>query len=345
MTISEPLNQFEQRKSDHLRLALDPANQASGHSDFATLQLAHEAIPEINFDEVTLTCQRFQATERVPYFVSSMTAGHAGAIKINHVLARAAAQQGWAMGVGSQRRELFDETARQEWQLLREHIPNVVLYANLGLAQVIQTPLKAMQTLVDSISAQAIFIHCNPLQECIQPEGTPQFKGGYQALENVCQHLQIPVIIKETGCGFAPQTLKRLMSTGVQAVDVSGLGGTHWGRIEGQRAPVASQNERCAQAFKHWGVTTLDSLRYAMSLKPAYEIWASGGIRSGLDAAKCLALGATSIGIAQPLLQAAMIGVDAVVDTMQLFEYELKVALFCTGSRNLSELNESKILT
>ena len=325
--------QFERRKSDHIRMALDPKNQTTGLSGFDQITLIHEALPDLNFSEIDLTTEIFGAKLKSPIFVSSMTAGHEKGFLLNTRLAKAASHKGWMMGVGSQRKELSDSTAANEWIAIRREIPDAMFVGNLGIAQVIQTPVSQIQKLVDSLEAKALFVHLNALQECLQPEGTPQFRGGLQALEKLVENLSVPVIVKEVGCGFSKSTLQRLESVGVFAVDVSGLGGTHWGRIEGERSKAGSALHESALSFKNWGTSTLDSLLFAKEILHKTQTWASGGIRSGLDVAKSLALGAHMVGVAKPLLEAAMLSQEEVEKLMDLFDYELKVALFCTGSK------------
>src|SRR5580704_3493893 len=164
-------SQFEQRKRDHIELALMPANQSSELNPFDQFSLIHEALPDVNFNELSIQSQRFNKTVDTPFIVSSMTAGHSNAININSRLIEACSQSGWAMGVGSQRRELTDKQAAFEWEPLRHQYPKVSLFSNLGIAQLIDTPISAIQKLIDSLQAEALIIHCNPLQECIQPEG------------------------------------------------------------------------------------------------------------------------------------------------------------------------------
>lgn len=329
---------FEQRKRDHIELALDPRHQTSSQNRFDDYVLIHEAIPECNFADVDILMDSFASNWPKPFFVSSMTAGHAQAPLINRNLLAACAKQQWAMGVGSQRRELDDTLAVKEWQALRRDYPQVMMMANLGLAQLITTPLNQIKQLIDNIQAQAFIVHCNPLQEVIQPEGTPDFLGAWTALSHLVKHLEIPVIVKETGCGFSNRTLQRLNELGVYAVDVSGMGGTHWGRIEGSRAAEHEVLARTATTFENWGIPTADVLANAKNLVLKTQLWGSGGIRHGLDAAKAIAMGALRIGIAQPILKAALEDETQVIKVMDIFEYELKVAMFCTGCQNLKTL-------
>lgn len=333
-------SQFEKRKQDHIELALMSSNQAEELNALDRIQLPHEALPDLNFSEIDIHSQRFGHRVLTPFMVSSMTAGHADAERINRHLLAACASSGWAMGVGSQRRELTDPSASAIWRELRQEFPHVSVFGNLGIAQLINTPIENIRRLCDELTAEAFIIHCNPLQECIQPEGTPEFKGCWDALEALVKQLALPIIIKETGCGFGPAALCRLHDIGVAAVDVSGLGGTHWGRIEGHRAQHEPMRYQAAETFRNWGITTVDSVKNAYALKPNFEIWGSGGVRHGLDAAKLIALGATTIGLAKCMLQAAVIDPASVLSAMHTIEYELRVAMFCTGSRTLANLKE-----
>ncbi|BCA96367.1 isopentenyl-diphosphate delta-isomerase [Legionella antarctica] len=333
-------SQFEQRKRDHIELALMPGNQSSELNPFDHFSLVHEALPDLNFFDISLQNRRFNQIVEKPFLVSSMTAGHSNSININKRLIEACAQSGWAMGVGSQRRELTDKQAAFEWKPLRYEFPKVSLFSNLGIAQLIHTPISAIQHLIDSLQADAIIIHCNPLQECIQPEGTTDFKGCWDALGLLVKTIHTPVVVKETGCGFSKKTLSRLNDLGVAAVDVSGAGGTHWGRIEGHRAVNDSLRHQTADTFRNWGIDTLQSVKNAAAINPVFEIWGSGGVRHGLDAAKLFALGATTVGFAKPMLEPALESSQHVLNKMMAIEYELKTAMFCTGSLNLSDLKE-----
>ena len=338
--MSDDYSQFEKRKQDHIELALLNSNQASELNAFDKVSLIHEALPDVNFDEISIASKRFGCPVAKPFMVSSMTAGHRDSVDINRNLMAACAKSGWAMGVGSQRRELTDKDAAYEWQALRHDFKDVCLFSNLGIAQLITTPLSHIQRLTDVLQAKALIIHCNPLQECIQPEGTPTYRGSWQVLADLVEALPLPVVLKETGCGFSHATLSRLNKRGVAAVDVSGLGGTHWGRIEGHRAIGEPMRHRASETFRNWGIDTVQSVCDAYSLKPTFEIWGSGGVRHGLDAAKLFALGATTVGFAKPMLKAALGFAKDVEGVMNTIEYELKVAMFCTGCSVLGDLKE-----
>jgi isopentenyl-diphosphate Delta-isomerase len=338
------LQQFESRKRDHLRHALDPIHQASGLAGFDRVRLVHEALPELDFDEVKLETGCLGTKLPTPFYVAGMTAGHQAAPELNRTLALACAARGWALGVGSQRRELESFERLDRWGELRREVPSLFLIANIGLSQLVTADPDRVLGLATELGANAIAIHANSLQEALQPEGTPRFKGGLSALSRLCKASGVPVVLKETGCGFSKRTLTQIASIGLGAVDVSGLGGTHWGRIEGARAEAADQTiaALAARTFAGWGEPTAESVRAAreafseVSKRP--EIWASGGVRSGLDAAKAIALGAERVGFAKPALEVALAGREALETWMKGIEFELRVALFCTGSLSASAL-------
>jgi isopentenyl-diphosphate delta-isomerase len=335
--------EFESRKADHIRLSMAAENQALGGNGFDRIELIHEALPEINFSDISVAAKALGHEVPVPFLISSMTAGHERGLELNRRLAQACQARGWWMGVGSQRRQLFDKDARGEWLELRQRVPEVKLLGNLGLSQVISADIDQVEELVGSLGALGMIVHTNPLQEVLQPEGTPDFAGGIEALGRMASRLKVPVILKETGCGFSKSTLLRLTSTGVAAVDVSGFGGTHWGRIEGARAPKDSIRHAAADAFNDWGVSTVDSLMNAAEVSPAYEVWASGGIRNGVEALKAFALGARMVGFAKPALEAALKGEETLDHWMRTKEYELKAAMFCTGLSSLNNLKEKRV--
>ena len=337
------LDGFEARKADHLRLSMDPSMQAAGHSGFDLIHLFHDALPELDFKDISLHTKFWWFEAASPCFISSMTAGHQGGEALNIRLAKVASERRWPMGLGSQRRELQDPKAHEEWKRLRAAAPNALFFSNLGLSQLIETPLEKVKALIENLGSAAIIIPLNPLQEVLQPEGTPSFLGGIKALEKLCKISKVPVILKETGSGFSPATLLKIRKLKLGAVDVSGLGGTHWGRIEGGRAN-GTIFHAASQTFDHWGESTVASLLAAKSnwrrQKKRPELWASGGIRNGLDAAKAIAIGANKVGFAKPVLEAALSGEATLHAWMDRIEFELKIALFCTGSKDIAALQK-----
>lgn len=335
---------FETRKKDHIRCSLQEESQSLAKSDWERIHLTPEALPELDFVDVTLAITSLGREWASPFFVSSMTAGHSDSLNINSIFAEACEETGWLLGIGSQRRELDDLAAHQEWTQLRKKYPKVSLASNIGLSQLITTPIEKIHQLIEVTQAVGLFVHLNPLQECLQREGTPQFKGGLKALEHLSKNLKIPVIVKEVGIGISAATATQLNDIGIAAIDVSGRGGTHWGRVEGLRSPKDSAQARAAETFKDWGISTPKAL-YALSKSPVknVEVWASGGVRDGLQAAKCLAMGAQRVGLARPILAKALEGVNPVVEYMRHLEYELKISLFCLGMQNITAMKQRKV--
>ncbi|MBL7714792.1 MAG: type 2 isopentenyl-diphosphate Delta-isomerase [Bdellovibrionales bacterium] len=348
--MSEEIGQFEQRKREHLALALDERHQAIQSGQFDAIVLEHDALPAFNLSEVRLDQSCLGRSLKTPFFVPGMTAGHADAVALNQVLAEACASRGWVLGVGSQRRQLNQKDAVDQWSQLREKNPSLVLLSNLGITQLADASIESIFSLVESLDSQALVVHFNALQEALQPEGTPNFKGSLEALKELSAALKsrgTALVLKETGCGFSEKTLFRLvdqLGDGISAVDVSGLGGTHWGRIEGSRAGHMTQE--ISETFANWGVSTVASVRNAVSVKKqsglSFEIWASGGVRTGLDAAKLISIGADRVGFAKPALVAAMQGRQALHQWMEKIEKELQIAAFCSGNITMQQLGGKK---
>ncbi len=335
---------FEQRKRTHIQEALSSSHQVIGYAGLDDIELIHEALPDLDFQDINIvTSADVFLAPGPPFVLSSMTAGHKEGESLNVRLALACERRGWVMGVGSQRRQLLEPGFLQEWKSLRSQAPNVQLLGNLGISQLIGAPLSDILRLTESIAAKAMIIHLNALQECLQWEGTPQFKGGLYALEKLVRELPVPVLVKETGCGFSAATLQRLANIGIVTVDVAGLGGTHWGRIEGARLPERDLGKAVAHTFSFWGISTVASVMAALKVTPRLQVWGSGGVRSGLDAAKLLALGAVRVGVAQPLLQAAVKDERDLDQEMARFESELRVSMFCTGCGDIPSLRENKV--
>lgn len=340
--------QFIDRKRDHLRLSLLNEVEATESSDLHRVELIHDSLPDLNLSDISIESSLLDQPIATPFFVAGMTAGHADAASLNDCLAEVAASRGWLMGLGSQRRELNADFNDESVKTLCTRFPKLKLIANLGITQLLElhqkNELLKFLSLVDRSQVVLIAIHLNPVQEAIQAEGTPNFKGALAALTALTALSPIPVIVKETGSGMSEATLQKFKNLRLFAVDVSGLGGTHWGRIEGKRAAADSQTARLGETFKNWGVSTVQSVKNAKKiLNPSTEVWASGGVRSGLDAAKLLALGAKRVGFAKPALQAALLGPESLNRWMNTVEQELKVAMFCSNTASLDQLDHSKL--
>ena len=334
------MRDYEKRKNEHINLALKEKNQAY-ETGLSHVRFIHSALPELNWDQLNISSNILGTVRKTPFFVGAMTGGTERAYTINCRIAQACEERGWIMGVGSQRKQLQDPQAKKEWESIRKKFPQLSLMGNLGLSQLIHTPLEKIKELVQVLGAEAMVIHTNALQECIQPEGTPQFQGGKKALSLLAQNLSVPVCLKETGCGFSQSTLQSICGLGLKAVDVSGYGGTHWGRIEADRIPDIGK--QMGETFAEWGNSTFSSLLSARKVENRdYEVWASGGVRNGLSAGQCLALGANAVGIAGVILKKALEGEKELQDQMALMEKELKIVLFCTGSQNITELRREE---
>ena len=274
-----------------------------------------------------------------PFVITGMTGGTKSAFKVNRDLARLAEEEGIAFGVGSQR--AMQKRPTSAWTYaVREHAPSAVILANIGLGQARSMELSAFHELVDALDADGLCVHLNVAQELVQPEGDRAFDGGTKLFRRLVRGLKVPVIAKETGCGLSGEVAGRLHAAGVRNFDVSGAGGTSWVRIEGLRAPEA---DRLGEIFRDWGIPTAASLLQVRRLRAS--VVASGGIRSGLDAARALALGANLAGVALPVYRAYQEGgVDGARSLLRSLVHELRVAMLLTGSRSVQDLKRAQVV-
>lgn len=339
-------NQLEQRKSDHIRINVEEdvsfKTLTTGLENYFFM---HQALPELDFARIDTTSQLFGHDLRTPLLISSMTGGTAEARDINLILAEAAQEAGIAMGLGSVRAAIEDDTLAYTYQV-RGVAPDVLLFANLGAVQLnYGYGLAECQRAVDICEADALILHFNALQEAVQPEGDGNFDNLLSKVEKVCRDLSVPVIAKEVGWGFTEGTARQLAAAGISAIDVAGAGGTSWSQVEMYRAPTA-RHARVAAAFVDWGIPTAYAIQYCRRAAPELPIIASGGIRTGIDVAKCLALGANVAGFAGDFLRAAMSGgVEAVLDTAGAITDELRVAMFASGAGDIEALAETPLHT
>jgi isopentenyl-diphosphate Delta-isomerase len=337
--------QTEGRKLDHIRIVLGEDVAAKGvHAGFAAYRLPHYALPEIDLAEVDTRTTFLGKPLRAPLLISSMTGGAAAAEKINLALAEAAEQLGIAMGVGSQRAAVADPRLAATYQV-RKVAPHIPLLANIGAVQLnYGFGVDHCRRAVEMIEADALILHLNPLQEAVQPEGNTNFKGLLAKIEEVCNALEVPVIAKEVGNGIGARDAQRLYDCGVRIIDVAGAGGTSWSEVEKYRQPDA-QGARVAGAFGDWGIPTTECIRQVRAALPEATIIGSGGVRSGVDVAKAIALGADLAGTAKPALASAIDerGAEAVVEGLQAFIRELRVAMFCAGCVDLRALREIRL--
>jgi isopentenyl-diphosphate delta-isomerase len=266
-----------------------------------------------------------------------MTGGTQQAGRINQILAEAAHEEKIALGLGSQRIGLEKPEHATSFQV-RKYAPDILLFSNLGAVQLnYKYSVEDCQRAVDQVRADGLFLHLNALQEAVQPEGETRFGGLLCKIEEVCRKLSVPVIVKEVGWGISKKAAGMLASAGVAAIDASGAGGTSWSQVEMHRIGDKYQAQT-AGAFRDWGITTAQSIRNIKHAAPAVRILASGGLRNGVDIAKCIALGADLGGVAAPFLKTAVVSTDETIRLIQCFKREIKICLFATGSRTLADL-------
>ncbi|MDH4209658.1 MAG: type 2 isopentenyl-diphosphate Delta-isomerase [Anaerolineae bacterium] len=333
----------ERRKRDHLRICLDNSPQSVLTTGFEKYRFVHQALPEIDLEAVDLYCQLLGKSLRAPLVVSCMTGGTDEAEHVNLSLAEAAQELGLAMGVGSQRTALENPSLAYTYQV-RKAAPDILLLANLGAVQLnYGYDSEDCQRAVEMIQADALVLHLNPLQECLQSGGNTNFVSLLKRIEDVCHHLLVPVVVKEVGWGISARVAQMLRDAGVAAIDVAGAGGTSWSAVEQLRGED-QKSDSVADVFGEWGIPTAESIAMVRTAAPDVTLIGSGGIRSGIDVAKAIALGAHAAGMAAPLLAPAAIGVGAVVSTLQETVEELRIAMFCIGAGDLDSLRDTPLL-
>lgn len=326
------------RKAEHIRLALDETLQLRSHF-FDAYAFEHVALPDIDLAEVDVSVEFLGRRLEAPLLISCMTGGTEEAGRINRNLAAAAESAGVAVGVGSQRKAIEDPRQEDTFRV-REVAPTVPLLANLGAVQLnYGFGVEECRAAVDMIDADALVFHLNVLQEAIQPEGQTNFKGLLSRIGAMTAELEVPVIAKEVGCGLSAATAAALAAEGVRIVDVAGLGGTSWARIEARRA----EDVEIGEMFADWGIPTPESIRQVAGVEGVTVI-GSGGLRSGIDAAKAIALGADLVGMAYPFLGPATESADAVVAKIARIVRELKIVMLCVGAGTLDELKRVKLM-
>ena len=330
------------RKSDHIRINLEQDVRSGLTTGLENYRFIHRAMPELDLSDVDLSQQVFGKKLHAPILISSMTGGNEEAAGINRLLAEAAQATGIAMGLGSQRAAIELPDLAPTFQV-RQVAPDILLFANLGAVQLnYNYGIAECQRAVDMIQADALILHLNALQEAVQPEGNTHFAGLADKIETICKALPVPVIVKEVGWGFSEQDARRLADAGVSAIDVAGAGGTSWSQVEMHRAKDESQ-ARLAAAFINWGIPTAEAILNVHRAAPELMIIASGGLRSGVEIAKCIALGANLGGMAGPFLKAAARSSEAVIQTIQEIQREVQVTMFAAGARGIDQLKSTPL--
>lgn len=333
---------IDQRKADHIKINLEQDVRSALTTGLENYRFIHEALPEVDLNHVDPSLVLFGRRLFAPILVSSMTGGTSDAGTINLRLAEAAQEVRVAMGVGSQRAALEHPEQAATFQV-RKVAPDILLFANLGAVQFnYGYGVDECRRAVDMIQADALYLHLNPLQEAVQDAGDTNWVGIAKKIEEVCARLPIPVIAKEVGWGISERTAKLLAECGVSAIDVAGAGGTSWSQVEMHRAPDEF-TRRLAATFVGWGIPTAESILNVRRATPDMPIFASGGLKDGLDIAKCIALGATLGGMAGPFLKAAAVSAENVVEMMNLTKRQIEVTMFACGAGRLDELKVGKL--
>ncbi len=336
--------QTQTRKADHLRICLDEDVQFHSLTNgLERYRFTHCCLPELNRHEIDLTTTFLGKQLSAPVLISSMTGGTEQAKIINQRLARVAQHYKIAMGVGSQRVAVEKPLVASTFAV-RSHAPDILLFANLGAVQLnYNYGLDQCLRIVDLLEADALILHLNPLQECIQTKGDTNFRGLLDKISILCAQLPVPVIAKEVGNGISAVMANKLLEAGVKAIDVAGAGGTSWAKVESERAETPLQR-RLGMTFADWGLPTAECIRSIRTAAPEVPLIASGGLRHGLDIAKALAIGADIAGMALPFLQAAAESEAALYSLVEILIAEITTVLFCTGNATIEQLKSSPAL-
>jgi isopentenyl-diphosphate delta-isomerase len=331
------------RKSDHIRINLEEDVRSGLTTGLERYRFTHQALPELDLEAVDLSLRLFGRSLRAPVLISSMTGGTPEAAAINRILAAAAQETGIAMGLGSQRAAIELPELAATFQV-RDVAPDTLLFANLGAVQLnYGYGIAQCQQAVEMIQADALILHLNALQEAVQPEGDTHFSGLLRKIEAICRALPVPVIAKEVGWGISERAARQLAEAGVEAIDVAGAGGTSWSQVEMHRSKNEGQ-ARLAAAFVEWGIPTSESILQVRQGAPEITIFASGGLRNGIEIAKCLALGATLGGMASPFLKAASRSLEATIQAIGETRREIQVCMFAAGAANLAALRKTPLV-
>ncbi|MDF5709760.1 MAG: type 2 isopentenyl-diphosphate Delta-isomerase [Nostoc sp. S4] len=333
--------QTQNRKADHIRICLEEDVQS--HQVINGLEryrFTHCCLPELDYSDIKISTNFLGKHLGAPLLISSMTGGTEQAGIINQRLAEVAQHYKIAMGVGSQR-VAVEKPQVADTFAVRKYAPDVLLFANLGAVQLnYKYGLDECLRVVDILEADALILHINPLQECIQSKGDTNFKGLLDNISKVCSQMPVPVIAKEVGNGISAAIAKKLLDAGVTAIDVAGAGGTSWAKVESERAENPLQR-RLGNTFADWGLPTAECITSIRAIAPDVPLIASGGLRHGLDVAMAIALGADIAGLAMPFLKAAAVSQTAVAELAEVLIAEITTVLFCTGNATLEQLKHS----
>ncbi len=339
------MSRITTRKDRHIDAVLSGEVAArSVTTGFEAVRFEHCALPELDYDAIDLSTRFLGKRLAAPLLISSMTGGPSRAEAINAALAEAAQTLGLSLGVGSQRVALSEGGAGGIDAGLRRRAPDILLFANLGAAQLLEDfSLDEVRRAVEMIGADALILHLNPLQEALQAGGDTRWAGLSAKIEATCAGLGAPVVVKEVGFGISGTVARRLADLGVAAIDVAGAGGTSWAAVEGAISADTALSAR-AEIFRDWGVPTARALEDVRAALPGMALIASGGVRDGLDAAKAIRLGADLVGQAGGVLKAATKGPEAVIAHFEAVIETLRTACFATGSGDLAALRTARLI-
>lgn len=343
-------DEVKQRKIEHVSVALGQDVSVPQRANWNDIQFLHQALPEVDLDDIDTSVTFLGHRLRYPIFISSLTGGHPDVTSINRNLARAAEHYGLALGVGSQRAAIVNPALAESYAVTREQAPNTFLIANIGAPQLIAQPrhppftLEQVQSAIDMIGANALAVHMNSLQEAAQPEGDRRAAGEAAALKTLTSQIGVPVIAKETGAGVCREQALLLSSCGVSAIDVGGAGGSSMSAMEAARSHARGdeRNRNIGLLYRDWGIATPIAIVEASPAR--LPLIATGGVRSGLDVARALALGATLVGMGFPFLKAASESYEAVCKLLEATVAELKVAMQLSGAATITQLQQVDIV-
>ncbi|HUT16936.1 MAG TPA: type 2 isopentenyl-diphosphate Delta-isomerase, partial [Acidobacteriota bacterium] len=337
----------EKRKADHIKICLNEKAQArKATAGFEDVQFIHRALPEIDKHKIDLSTTVFGHKFSAPLIVGAMTGGTAEATRINAAVAEAVEKLQLGMGVGSQRAAIENSKLEKTFSVVRKKAPTAFLIANIGGVQLVHGyGLKEVKKTVEMIDADAVAIHLNALQEAVQPEGQTNFKGVLAKIGEIAEELDKPVIVKETGSGIAAEEARKLEAAGVKAIDIGGTGGTSFAAVEYYRAKGQenSMQHFLGDAFWDWGIPTVVSLA-EITQTVKIPVIASGGVRTGRDVAKALALNASLASVSQPALQAAVKGAKDTENMLSLLIEELRNVMFLVGVEKVENLAKTPVV-
>ncbi|MCS7121809.1 MAG: type 2 isopentenyl-diphosphate Delta-isomerase [Archaeoglobaceae archaeon] len=326
------------RKLEHIKICLE-MDVETKYTGLEDITLLHKALPEIDFDEIDTSTKIFGKKLSFPFLIASMTGGHPETKKINENLAEAVEKTKIGMGVGSQRAAIENKSLEDTFSVVRDKAPKAFIYANIGVPQLLQHGVEIIDKVVELVDADAVAVHLNFLQEILQPEGDKKAKGCMKLIEEVCKYSKVPVIVKETGAGIIREIALELKKVGVSALDIGGKGGTSFSKVESYRASEEIWKKVGAD-FWDWGVPTAFCI---VDCKDVLPTIATGGLRSGVDVAKCLAIGAKVASAALPFLKDAMKSSEDVEKKIEYFKRGLKTCMFLMGCKKVEELRSLKI--